>query len=301
MDRIEQLRIFVSVAKLNNFSEAAKQLSLPRSSVTHAIQQLEAYYAVRLFHRTTRRVTLTQDGINLLPLSQNLLFDFDHLEQQAQRSTREYRGTLRVDMPNRIAHHIVLPALPDFFAQYPEICIQLNSSDQFTNLVEQSIDCVIRVGTLTNSSLIARQLGNLHMVNCASPAYIARCGQPTQIEQLSQHRMINYSGAVGQQQAVFQDGERNIMLDCSVSVNNTEAYIMAAKAGLGIIQVPLYDVLDEIEHGSLVSILSEHTAPAMPIHLLYPNRQYQPSRLTTFLFWLEQLLKVTASRTASTQ
>lgn len=248
---------------------------------------------MRLFQRTTRRVTLTQDGITLLPLSQNLLLDFDYLEQQIQQSTQEYRGILRVDMPNRIAHHVVIPTLPDFFRQYPDINIQLNSSDQFTDLLEQGIDCAVRVGTLSNSSLIARQIGILSMVNCASPAYLKKYGTPSQIEQLSGHQMINYSGAVGERQAGFQSGTNIVMLDSTVSVNNTEAYIVAAKAGLGIIQVPLYDVQEELNQGNLVSILPEHTPPAMPIHLLYQNRQYQPSRLTVFLHWLQQTLQVT--------
>lgn len=292
LDRIEQLRIFSCVARLNSFTAAAQQLNLPRSTVTFAVQQLESFYSVRLLQRTTRRVTLTQDGLNLLPLCQNLLTDFDYLEQQAQQSTRLYRGVIRVDMPNRIAHHLVIPTLPDFYRQYPDIHIQLHSSDQFSDLLEQSIDCAVRVGRLQDSSLIARQLGNLSMVNCASPAYLQSMGVPTSLEDLNRHHMVNYAGAVGEQQAMFKYGQQHVMLDSKISVNNTEAYVAAAKAGLGIIQVPHFDVMDELALGSLKAVLAQHTAPAMPIHILYQNREYLPARLSVFIDWLKQVLLI---------
>lgn len=292
LDRIEQLRIFACVAKLNSFSAAARQLNLPRSSVTFAVQQLEAFYAVRLFQRTTRRVTLTQDGANLLPLCQNLLTDFDYLEQQAQQSTQLYRGILRVDMPNRIAHHLVIPALPGFYRQYPDIHIQLHSSDHFSDLLQQSIDCAVRVGRLQDSSLIARQLGRLRMVNCASPDYLQRLGIPNSLADLKQHHMVNYAGAVGEQQAMFEYGDQHVMLNSIISVNNTEAYIAAAKAGLGIIQVPHFDVVDELNQGNLLTLLDHYTAPAMPIHILYQNREYLPARLSVFIDWLKQVLLI---------
>lgn len=292
LDRIEQLRIFSCVAKLNSFTAAAQQLNLPRSTVTFAVQQLESFYSVRLFQRTTRRVTLTQDGLNLLPLCQNLLTDFDYLEQQAQQSTQLFKGIIRVDMPNRIAHHLVIPALPDFYHQYPDIHIQLHSSDQFSNLLEQNIDCAVRVGRLQDSRLIARQLGILRMVNCASPDYLQRFGIPTSLADLKQHYLVNYAGAVGQQQAMFEYDDQHVMLNSIISVNNTEAYIAAAKAGLGIIQVPHFDVEHELVLGSLKTLLDQHTAPVMPIHILYQNRDYLPARLSVFIDWLKQVLLI---------
>ena len=292
LDRIEQLRIFACVAKLSSFTAAAQQLNLPRSTVTFAVQQLESFYAVRLFQRTTRRVTLTQDGLNLLPLCQNLLADFDYLEQQAQQSTQLYKGIIRVDMPNRIAHHLVIPALPDFYRQYPDIHIQLHSSDQFSDLLEQSIDCALRVGRLQDSSLIARQLGILRMVNCASPDYLQRVGVPSSLADLSQHHIVNYAGAVGEQQAIFEYDDQHIMLNSIISVNNTEAYIAAAKAGLGIIQVPHFDVKQELAQRHLHTLLDHYTAPAMPIQILYQNREYLPARISVFIDWLKQLLVI---------
>jgi len=291
MDRLQQFEIFVEVAKRESFSEAALRLDLPRSTVTSAIQSLESFYKVRLFQRTTRRVSLTQDGKRILPDCQNLLMDYQLLGQMIQIHHQDYRGILKVDMPSRISHQIVVPALPDFFQQYPDIKIQLHSSDHLTNLVEQEVDCVVRVGALENSSLIAKSVGLLAMVNCASPSYLQRCGVPQTLEDLQNHIMINYPSGVGEQQGVFFYGQERVKLMAQLSVNNTEAYIQAARSGLGIIQIPYYDVRQDLEQGRLIEILSDYTCPALPLNVLYPNRQYIPRRLDVFMSWLIPVLK----------
>ena len=291
MDRLQQFEIFVEVAKRESFSEAALRLDLPRSTVTSAIQRLETFYKVRLFQRTTRRVSLTQDGKRILPDCQNLLMDYQLLEQMIQTHHQDYQGILKVDMPSRISHQIVVPALPDFFQQYPNIQIQLHSSDHLTNLVEQEVDCVVRVGTLENSSLIAKPVGQLSMVNCASPAYLQQFGTPQTLSDLQQHWMINYPSGVGEQQGIFFYGQERIKLNAKLSVNNTEAYIQAARSGLGIIQIPYYDVREDIGHGRLIEILSDQICSALPLNLLYSNRKYIPRRLDVFMSWLIPLLQ----------
>ncbi|KCX82857.1 bacterial regulatory helix-turn-helix, lysR family protein, partial [Acinetobacter baumannii 940793] len=245
MDRLQQFYIFTEVAKRQSFSEVANQLDLPRSTVTSAIQQLETHYGVRLFHRTTRKVSLTQDGQRILPECQNLLFDYEQLEQLIQTQKQHYRGTLKISMPSRIVHQVIIPELPDFYHRYPDIHLQLNSSDDLTDLIEKGIDCVVRVGELDNSSLIARFIGHLVMVNCASTQYLQDYGIPEQLNDLEQHKLINYAGAVGEKQGEFIYQGGTVMMDSALSVNNTEAYIAAACAGLGIIQLPYYDVQDK--------------------------------------------------------
>ncbi|MNR92618.1 HTH-type transcriptional regulator DmlR [compost metagenome] len=290
MDRLQQFFIFTEVAKRQSFSEVANQLDLPRSTVTSAIQQLETHYGVRLFHRTTRKVSLTQDGQRILPECQNLLFDYEQLEQLIQAQKQHYRGTLKVSMPSRIVHQVIIPELPDFYSRYPDIHLQLNSSDDITDLIEKGIDCVVRVGQLENSSLIAKFVGNLIMVNCASPDYLEHYGIPEQLEDLSQHKLINYAGAVGEKQGVFLYQDGTVMMDSALSVNNTEAYIAAACAGLGIIQLPYYDVQEKIEQGTLVEVLSAHTPQSLPLNILYPNRSYIPKRLEIFMNWVKDVL-----------
>lgn len=290
MDRLQQFYIFTEVAKRQSFSEVANQLDLPRSTVTSAIQQLETHYGVRLFHRTTRKVSLTQDGQRILPECQNLLFDYEQLEQLIQTQKQHYRGTLKISMPSRIVHQVIIPELPDFYHRYPDIYLQLNSSDDLTDLIEKGIDCVVRVGELDNSSLIARFIGHLVMVNCASPQYLQDYGVPEQLNDLEQHKLINYAGAVGEKQGEFIYQGGTVMMDSALNVNNTEAYIAAACAGLGIIQLPYYDVQDKIEQGTLVEVLSAYSAPSLPLNILYPNRSYIPKRLEVFMNWVGEVL-----------
>lgn len=290
MDRLQQFFIFTEVAKRQSFSEVAHRLDLPRSTVTSAIQQLETHYGVRLFHRTTRKVSLTQDGQRILPECQNLLFDYEQLEQLIQMQKQHYRGTLKISMPSRIVHQVIIPELSDFYHRYPDIHLQLNSSDDMTDLIEKGIDCVVRVGELDSSSLIARLIGHLVMVNCASPHYLEQYGTPEQLEDLSQHKLINYAGAVGEKQGIFVYSGGTVMMDSALSVNNTEAYSAAACAGLGIIQVPYYDVQDKIEQGMLVEVLSAYSAPSLPLNILYPNRSYIPKRLEVFMSWVGEVL-----------
>ncbi|ELW93769.1 LysR substrate-binding domain protein [Acinetobacter baumannii AA-014] len=287
---MQQFYIFTEVAKRQSFSEVANQLDLPRSTVTSAIQQLETHYGVRLFHRTTRKVSLTQDGQRILPECQNLLFDYEQLEQLIQTQKQHYRGTLKISMPSRIVHQVIIPELPDFYHCYPDIHLQLNSSDDLTDLIEKGIDCVVRVGELDNSSLIARFIGHLVMVNCASPQYLQDYGIPEQLNNLEQHKLINYAGAVGEKQGEFIYQGGTVMMDSALSVNNTEAYIAAACAGLGIIQLPYYDVQDKIEQGILVEVLSAYSAPSLPLNILYPNRSYIPKRLEVFMNWVGEVL-----------
>lgn len=290
MDRLQQFFIFTEVAKRQSFSEVAHRLDLPRSTVTSAIQQLETHYGVRLFHRTTRKVSLTQDGQRILPECQNLLFDYEQLEQLIQTQKQHYRGTLKISMPSRIVHQVIIPELSDFYQRYPDIHLQLNSSDDMTDLIEKGIDCVVRVGELDSSSLIARLIGHLVMVNCASPHYLKQYGTPEQLEDLSHHKLINYAGAVGEKQGEFVYQGGTVMVDSALSVNNTEAYSAAACAGLGIIQVPYYDVQDKIEQGILVEVLSAYSAPSLPLNILYPNRSYIPKRLEVFMNWVGEVL-----------
>ncbi|MPS62726.1 LysR family transcriptional regulator [Acinetobacter sp.] len=290
MDRLQQFFIFTEVAKRQSFSEVAHRLDLPRSTVTSAIQQLETHYGVRLFHRTTRKVSLTQDGQRILPECQNLLLDYEQLEQLIQTQKQHYRGTLKISMPSRIVHQVIIPELSDFYHRYPDIHLQLNSSDDMTDLIEKGIDCVVRVGELDSSSLIARFIGHLVMVNCTSRGYLEQYGMPEQLEDLSQHKLINYDGAVGEKQGEFVYQGGSVMMDSALSVNNTEAYSAAACAGLGIIQVPYYDVQDKIEQGILVEILSAYSAPSLPLNILYPNRTYIPKRLEVFMNWVGEVL-----------
>ena len=294
MDLIEQLRIFIRVAHSGGFTVAADQLGLPRPTVSLAVQRLEARLGVRLLNRTTRRVGLTQDGEALLERAAVLVADAEELEQQFKPQGATLGGRLRVDMPSRVARRLVAPMLPDFVGRYPGLLLELGSSDRPVDLVHEGIDCALRVGELASGSLVARPLGTLRLINCASPAYLARQGVPQSPADLPAHQGVNYASSTTGRSAPWEwqeDGQaRSLQLNGPVAVNNVETYIACALAGLGLIQVPAYDVQEHLAQGELVEVLHAWPAPAMPVHLVYPHRRHRSCRVQVFSAWLAEVL-----------
>lgn len=294
MDRIDQLRIFIRVAESGGFTLAADQLDLPRPTVSLAIRQLEARLGARLFNRTTRRVTLTQDGEALLERSMALVADSEELEQIFRPQARSIRGRLRVDLPSRIARRQVAPALPQFFARYPGIELDLGSSDRALDLVHEGIDCALRVGKLASSSLVARPMGMFRLINCASPDYFERHGVPCQPSDLQRHLAVNFASSGSGRVMAWEwqaDGQiKSQMMQAQVSANNAETYIACALAGLGLIQIPAFDVREHLDSGELVEVLRDWPAPPMPVQIVYPHRRHLSRRVQVFSEWLKELM-----------
>ncbi len=293
MDRIDHIRIFLRVADTGSFTLAAEQLGAPRASISLAVQQLEKRLGTRLLHRTTRRVSLTPDGELLLERARSLVADMEELEQQFQPTDRTAQGRLRVDVPSRIARRLIAPALPDFFTRFPAIELELGSSDRMVDLVQDGVDCALRVGGLANTSLVARPLGSFAMVNCASPAYLAQHGMPQSPDELPAHWTVHY-GTGGGRPTVWEwqdgGGTRHCSMHSRVAVNNVETYIASALSGLGLIQVPRYDVQHHLAAGELVEVLPQARAAAMPVHLVYPHRRHLSPRVQGFSRWIANLL-----------
>lgn len=197
MHRLDAMQAFVRVAEMASFTRAADSLGLPKASVSTAVQQLEAWVGTQLLHRTTRRVQLTQDGRAFYERCQDLLADMDEVQHLFVRTPQALRGRLRVDMPARFARHFVLPQLPAFLHDHPQLELELSCTDRRVDVVREGFDCVLRVGTLADTSLIARPLGQLRVVTCASPAYLQRHGMPQSPEDLHAHRMIHYASTFG--------------------------------------------------------------------------------------------------------
>jgi DNA-binding transcriptional LysR family regulator len=289
------LRVFIQVAEVGSFIRASQILLMPKTTVSAAIQQLEHEMGARLFHRTTRRVQLTSDGELLLEKARSLLFDVQALESLFHRQNGPIGGRLTVDVPSRIARRMIVPALPDFFLQYPEIQLFLSASDRSVDLIQEGIDCVVRVGSLSDSSLVSQPLGRLSMINCASPDYLQRYGTPEQPAQLEDHWVVGYAqptlaGADSWQWQ--QDGQLfEKTLPSRVTVNNVENYIGCCLVGLGMMQIPRFDVQHYLDNGSLCEILPQARPPAMSMALLYPHRRQRSARLTAFAEWFSQLIK----------
>ena len=290
MNTLEAMQAFVRVAELASFTQAAERLGLPKASVSQAVQRLEAEVGSRLLHRTTRRVRLTQDGQVFYERCKDLLADMDELQGMFRQSPNQLSGRLRVDMPTAVARHRVLPRLPDFLNAHPGLSIELSSTDRRVDLVREGFDCVLRIGSLEDSGLIARPLGQLSQINCASPAYLARFGTPQGLDELARHQLVHYQHNLGGKPAGWEwlDGQqlRHLPMAGTVTVNSTETYQAACLAGLGLIQAPATGLRPLIEAGLLVEVLPAFRAPPLPVALLYANRRQLPRRVQVFMDWL---------------
>lgn len=294
MDRIDELRIFIRLAESQSFTRTADLLHMPRSTVSMALQDLEQRVGARLLQRTTRQVSLTEDGSAFYERALRLLADYEETESLFRQSTAKPGGRLRINVPGRLGRLIIAPALPGFFALYPDIEIDMGVTDRTVDLVQEGIDCVIRVGPLADSSLVSRRIGDLSLLNCASPSYLARHGTPRSIADLKHHIAVNYaspaSGRTEDWEYVEGGKPHMLKLASRVTVNNAEAYIACCLAGLGLMQIPAYDVRAHLGAGELVEVMSDLRAAPMPITLLYPHRQHASRRLQVFLDWVTALL-----------
>lgn len=295
MDRIDLFRIFTRVVECASFTRAADMLGMPRSSVSAAVAELESRIGTRLLHRTTRKVAPTQDGAAFYERCLRVITDVEETENLFRQNDAKPAGRLRVDVPGRIGRLIIAPALPRFLEHYPRIHIMLGVTDRAVNLVEDSVDCVLRVGPLSDSGLIARPIGALPLINVASPAYLARHGTPRSPEDLGHHWAVHYASPSTGRIEEWEWMEDNALhlraMEGRVTVNSAEAYIACCLAGLGLIQIPAYDVKNHIESGELVEVMADHRAEPMPMTLLYPHRRHLSRRVQIFADWLEDLLR----------
>ncbi len=289
------MQLFVRVAELASFSRAAESLSLPRGSVSRQIQALEDELGVRLLHRTTRRVQLTQDGMVYYERARDLLTNLDELDSLFQRDPASISGRLRVDMPVPVAANMVIPRLPAFLQQYPGVELELSSSDRLVDVIQEGFDCVVRIGELNDSGLVAKTLGQLTVLNCASPDYLTRFGWPESPEDLASHALVHYVPTMGMRPQGFEiwrDGQSQwIKTGGVVTVNSTASYHSACLAGLGIIQAPRVGVREALRSGKLVEILPQYRARPMPVSLIWPHRRNLSRRVHLFMAWLSEIMK----------
>lgn len=297
MDQLEAMRIYVRVAELASFTQAAQVLGLPKASVSTAVQRLESLLGTRLMQRTTRRVHVTPDGQLYLDRCRELLADMEDLQQLFRPEAEGLQGRLRVDMPTGTARAVVVPRLPEFLARHPGLHLELGSTDRRVDVVGEGFDCVLRVGALEDSSLVARPLGHLVQINCASPAYLAELGTPRTLQDLQRHRLVHYASGLGARSLGFEFVDAVTGEACSVpmagalTVNNAQAYEAACLAGLGLIQAPDLALRPHLESGQLVEVLPEWRAAPLPVTLLYANRRHVARRAQAFMAWLEEILQ----------
>jgi DNA-binding transcriptional LysR family regulator len=295
LDRIELLKTFCRVVECASFTRAANLLQIPRSSVSAAVSELEALVGTRLLNRTTRQVAPTQDGTAFYERCVRLLSDYEETAGLFRQVSIRPNGRVRVSVPGRLGRLVIAPALPAFLAEYPEIEIDLSVTDRAVDLVQDGFDLVLRVGPLQDSGLIARKVGDLLLLNCASPSYLAAHGTPETIVDLERHFAVRYAspttGRIEDWEYVENGEVKTIAMPGRVTVNGAEAYIACCLAGLGLIQVPAYDVRHHIAAGEMVEVLPRFRAESLPMTLLYPHRQHLSRRLQVFMEWLLEMLE----------
>ncbi|PTQ10015.1 LysR family transcriptional regulator [Sphingomonas oleivorans] len=288
MDRFDAMRLFTRIVERRSFTLAAQDIGLPRSTATDAIKELELRLGVRLLQRTTRHVRPTLDGEAYYRRCLALIADLEDAESAFGGA--KPKGMLRIDVHGTLARHFLLPDLPSFLDDYPEIELFMGEGDRLVDLVREGIDCVLRVGALPDSDMVARRVGMLAEVTCASPGYVKKYGMPASVDDLDGHRMIGFrssrTGGLLPLEFAVGDRVREIMLPATLSVAAGESSVAAARLGFGLIQVPRYHVQDDLDRGILVEILAESPPTPSPVSLLYPRSRQLSPRVRVFIEWV---------------
>lgn len=291
MDRFQEMQIFVRIVERRSFTRAADDLQVPRATVTNAMKRLENRLGARLLERTTRQVNPTLDGEAYYRRCVQLLADMEETEGSFRNAVP--KGMLRVNLQGTLARHFVVPALPAFLRRYPNIELHIGEGDRLVDLVREGIDCVLRAGELQDSSMVGRRVALMEQVTCASPEYLAEYGEPKNLQDLSEHRAVNYlSATTGKPyplEFVTGEGTQRVSLPGSVAVTGAEVYTGSAIAGLGLVQVPRYRILDQLNAGSLRVVLAAYPPPPMPVSVLYPQNRQLSSRVRVFADWLKEI------------
>jgi LysR family transcriptional regulator, regulator for bpeEF and oprC len=294
MDKFQAMLVFTKVVDTNSFSGASDALQLPRSSVTTVIQNLEAHLNVRLLNRTTRRISLTPDGAAYYAACSRILADVDNSENSLSVSGIP-RGKLKVDMPGSIGRLIVVPALDDFHARYPDIHLMLGVGDKPVDLVQESVDCAIRLGPLEDSTLVARRVGVSEFVTVASPDYLARRGTPRRLSDLERHSAVNYfssrNGRIAAMHFVVNGKPVEIPVPSRLAANDGDAYLQCGLQGLGVIQVLRFLACPHLQSGALIEVLDQWRPEPYPISAIYPQNRHLSPSVRAFIDWVSELFR----------
>jgi LysR family transcriptional regulator for bpeEF and oprC len=292
-NKLQAMEVFVQVVDAGSFTRAAETLQMPKATVSTLVQSLETSLSTKLLHRTTRLVTVTTDGAAYYERCVRILSDVRDAEESLSRTRLSPSGRLRVDMPTGLASEVLIPALPDFFQRYPDIMMELGSTDRPVDLVEEGVDCAIRGGELVDSNLIARRVGVVNFVTAASPAYLDRFGVPQHPRDLERHRCVNYfSAKTGKiYDWDFRRGEERIDIAMRgvIALNDSNAYVQAGLAGLGVIQMTDYLLLEHVASGRMVQILPDWTSEPVPVHVVYPQNRHLSAKVRVFVEWVSDL------------
>lgn len=293
MQSLQQLAAFAETARHGSFAAAARESGSAPSTLAKAVARLESALAVKLFHRTTRQVSLTPDGERLFLRCQRLLAEVEELQAEASGVREAPSGTLRIDVPIVLGRRMILPLLARMSRQHPALALDVRLHDAYVDLVKEGIDAAVRVGPLRDSSLVARRFGTQAMALVASPAYLQARGTPKRLDQLAAHDALLFRMPSTGKDRPWQFRQRGKPVELHpasrVRLNDGEALVEAAKLGLGLAQLPDYFVADEIARGELVEVLPAARPAALPVSIVYPGARLVPLRVRLLLQELEAM------------
>ena len=282
MDRFDAMRVFVTVADLHGFAPAARKLRLSPSAVTRVIAGLEEHLGARLLQRTTRQVRLTDVGARYLERARRILADVEEADGAAREERSRPRGRLVISAPVGFGRLHVGPVMTDYLKRYPEVAAELRLSDNRVNLVEDAVDAAVRIGHLADSSLVARQVGEMRRISVAAPGYLKRHGEPRTPQALAEHQTIQFGPSASWHFA--QDGrDVDVTPTPRFTSNSADAALQYAEAGGGITRVLAYQAAEGLKRGRLKILLSKYEQPALPIHIVYPTSRLLSAKVRAFI------------------
>ena len=295
MDKVSAMKAFVRVVESGTFTKAADSLGVPKAQVSRLVQSLEEELKTQLLNRTTRRVVVTADGAAYYDRASRVLDEIEELESSMTRAKVHPRGKLRIDVSPPVANLILIPKLEDFFAQYPDIRIDIGVGERPVDLIGESVDCVLRAGVVTDPSLVARRIAEVRRIVCASPTYLKRFGVPRHPSDLEdeRHRVLTYFDyGSGRQPYTFQRDDKRYEVNprSTLAVNDSTTMLAAALAGLGIARTAAFMAAPHLAAEKLQVVLPEWAAGIIPLFVVYPPNRHVSAKLRVFIDWAADLI-----------
>jgi DNA-binding transcriptional LysR family regulator len=285
MDRFEAMTVLLKVVEAGSLSAASRQLGIPLATVSRKITELEAHLKTRVLIRSSRRLSLTETGSVFVEASRRILEQLEEAERAAMGEYSEPKGYLTITAPIVFGRTHVLPIIAEFLREYPKIDIKLRLSDLPLNLFEGHIDVAVRIGELSDSSLVATRIGTIRRVTCVSPGYLAAHGRPLKPEDLREHECVTFDNLASSEawRFITSKGDTLVPVHTRLTVTTAEAAIDGAVAGIGFTRLLSYHVAEPKRAGKLEVVLGDFEIPAWPVHLIYPTQHMLPRKLRAFL------------------
>jgi len=293
MNLLLSMSVFRRVAETGNFSEVAREMNISQSTVSKHVAALEKHLEIKLLIRSTRQLSLTDVGKQYYDRCIHIIDELHETESTLRNQQALPSGTLRINTPVTFGELCIVPELWTFLDKYPDLKIDLIMDDHYVDLVKHGVDMAIRVGPLTDSTLIARKIGDSPRVTIASPDYLAEHGEPKVLQDLKSHNCIIYSLLTTLNEWHFNgpQGNETILVSGRISVNNPRAIRQAVLAGQGIAVVPIWLIHDYIQSGQVKVILDNYLPTPLEIHAIYPERRFVPAKVSSFLDYIREKLK----------